>query len=302
MINKNIILYAVILTIVSGCGFVEEIKHPSSFPKYYLSSYQNVDKIIKDNPLAEGENLRVTDVAETSTSIIRLVQIRKGAVINAHIHENHDEIVYLVKGSGTAVLGGNQYQIKPGAVLLIPRMTPNSFVNNGAEDSIALTFLSPPSEAPSPHPSPSRGDGRAGVAVLPIVWILDEIPKEVPPKEDVKTIELGKSQDASLQLMMVREDAEMRLHYHKRNDEVICVVKGSGIIILDGTRTFVKPGSVMIVPRKSQHKFINTGGEPYVALSLFSPPFTGKGTKYIKEKKRKEKAPVARPVEEKLRE
>ncbi len=290
------IAYCLLAAIASGCGFVEEIKHPSSFPKYYLSSYQNVDKIIKDNPLAEGENLRVTDVAETSTSIIRLVQIRKGAEINTHIHENHDEIVYLVRGSGTAVLSGNQYPIKPGAALLIPRMTPNSFVNNGAEDSVALTFLSPPSEATS------TGERRVGVAVLPMVWILDELPKEIPPKEDVKTIELGKSQDASLQLMMVREDAEMRLHYHKRNDEVIYTVKGSGIIILDGTRNVVKPGSVMIVPRKAYHKFINTGGEPYVALSLFSPPFTGKGTKYIKEKKRKEKAPVARPVEERLRE
>ncbi|HHT9124716.1 MAG TPA: cupin domain-containing protein [Candidatus Brocadiia bacterium] len=291
MINK-IILYAIILTIVSGCGFVEEIKHPSAFPKRYLSSYQSVDKIIKDVPLAEGENLRITDVAETRTSIVRLVQVRKGTEINAHLHEDHDEIVYQVVGSGIAVLGGNQYPIKPSIVLLIPRGTPHSFINNGGEDSIALTFFSPP----------LKGSTNKSKAVLPIIWNLNDISEEIPPKEDSKTIELGRCQDASLQLTLVREGAEMRLHYHKRNDEVICTVKGSGIIILDGTRDVAKPGSIMIVPRKSQHKFINTGGETYVALSLFSPPFTGRGTKYIKEKKKKEKAPVARPVEERLRE
>lgn len=327
MINKNIILYAVILTIVSGCGFIDEIKQPTSFPKYYPNTYQNVDKLIKGDPLAEGENLRVTDVAETKTSIIRLVHIRKDAEIGVHTHENHDEIVYQVKGSGIAVLGGNQHPTKPGTVLLVPRGTPHSFVN-GVEDSIALSFFSPPLEGPPPHPSPSIEEEIVGVTsnskaappkewqtsslpiaqdrtlALPFVQSLNEIPEKIPPEEDVKTIELIKNQHASLHLVMVREDAEIGLHYHKRNDEVIYVVKGSGIIILHGTRYIAKPGSVMIVPRKSYHKFINTGGETYVALSLFSPPFTGKGTKYFKDRKieAQDRASVSRPRGQSLRE
>lgn len=296
MINKNIILSVVTLAIVSGCGFVEEIKHPSSFPKVYLSSYQDVDKIIKDAPLAEGENLKVTDVAETKTSIVRLVHIRKGAEIAPHTHQNHDEVVHQFMGSGIAVLSGNQYPVKPGTMLLVPRGTPHSFVNNSAEDSVALSFFSPPLEGHPPSPNSK--------AVLPIVQNLDEFPKEIPPKEDVKTIELIKSQDASLQLVTVREDSEIGLHYHKRNDEVIYVLKGGGIIILDGVRYVAKPGSVIIVPRKAYHKFINTGGEPYVAISLFSPPFTGKGTKYIKggALQEKERSSGVRPLGESLRE
>lgn len=297
MINK--IFYAAIIVAVSGCGVAEELKHPSSFPRFYLSSYQDVDKIIKDNPLAEGENLKITDVAETKTSAVRLVQIRKDAEIAVHTHQNHDEVVYQVKGSGIAVLSGNQHPIKPGTLLLVPRGTPHSFVNNGGEDTIALSFFTPPLE--SNRDKLSAGSSKA---VLPMVQNLDEISKEIPPKENIKTIELGKSQDASLQLIMVGEEGEVGLHHHKRNDEVIYTVKGSGIVILDGTRDIAKPGSVMIVPRKSYHKFINTGGETYVALSLFSPPFTGKGTKFVKERKIwvKERAPVARPLGEPLRE
>jgi quercetin dioxygenase-like cupin family protein len=298
MINKNIILYSIILTIVSGCGFMEEIKHPSSFPKYYVSSFNDVDKIIENNPLAEGETLRVTDVAETKTSIVRLVHIRKDAEIVVHTHENHDEVVYQVKGSGIAVLSGNQHPVKPGTLLLIPGGTPHSFIN-GAEDSIALSFFSPPLEGDKAKLSKSNSE-----TVLPTVKNLNEIPEDIPSKEVLKTTELVKSQHVSLQLVTIREDEGMRLHYHKRNDEVIYVVKGSGIIILNGTRYVATPGSVMIVPRKSYHEFFNNSGQTYVALSLFSPPFTGKGTKYLRGKKIRldERAPVSRPRGEPLRE
>ncbi|MGR3310385.1 MAG: cupin domain-containing protein, partial [Candidatus Brocadiales bacterium] len=234
MITKNIILYVIVLAIVSGCDFLEEIRHPSSFPKYYPNSHQSVDKIIKDDPLAEGENLRVTYIAETKTSLIRLVHIRKDAEIGVHTHENHDEIVYQVKGSGIAVLSGNQHPIKPGILLLIPRGTPHSFIN-GAEDSIALSFFSPPLEA-SPNSKAALPIEQDGKLAVPFVRNLYEISKGISPEEDVKKIELINSPHTSLHLVMVRKDAEIGLHFHKLNDEVIYVINGSGIIILHGTR------------------------------------------------------------------
>lgn len=293
------IAYWLLAVAASGCGFIEEIKHPTSFPEVYSSSHQNVDEITEDDLLAEGENLRITDVGETKTSIVRLIQVSKDAEIEAHTHENHDEVVYQVKGSGIAVLSGNQHPIKPGTVLLIPRGTPHGFINDGAEDSVALSFFSPPLEVSNANTSTSKSKPS-----LPIVQNLYEAQKDVFPEGGVKKIELAKSQDASLQLVVVPEDAAIGFHYHKRNDEVMYVVKGSGIVMIDGTRYVAKPGSVMIVPRKSYHQFINTGGEAYVALSLFSPPFTGKGTKYIKERKAvgRERAPVSQPRGEPLRE
>lgn len=293
------IAYCLLPVIASGCGFVEELKHPSSFPPVYKSSYHNIDKVIAAHPLAEGENVRTTDLGETSTSIVRLVHIRKDAEIPAHTHENHDEIVYHVRGSGTAVLGGNQHPVEPGTLLLIPRNTPHSFNNDDEEDSVALSFFSPPLEGDEGEASTTTSE-----IALPLVKNLRDIPIEIPPTEDVKTIELGKTEHINLILTIVQEDAEISPRYHKRNDEIIFAVRGSGIIILDGTRDVVQPGSVMIIPRKALHKFINTGGQIHVALSLFSPPYHGQSTKYIKEKKKKveEKEKGVKPVEEKLRE
>ena len=104
--------------------------------------------------------------------------------------------------------------------------------------------------------------------------------------EEVKITDVGENKNSSMHLVQVRENAELHPHYHKRHDEVVYVKKGSGIATLDGTRYMVKPGSILQVPAKTVHKFLNTGGEPFVAVSIFSPPFDGRDEKRIKEKRK----------------
>src|SRR3989337_3890932 len=104
--------------------------------------------------------------------------------------------------------------------------------------------------------------------------------------EEVKITDVGENKNSSMHLVQVRENGELRPHYHKRHDEVVYVKKGSGIAPLDGTRDMVKPGSILQVPAKTVHKFLNTGGEPFVAVSIISPPFDGRDEKRIKEKRK----------------
>ena len=104
--------------------------------------------------------------------------------------------------------------------------------------------------------------------------------------EEVKITDVGENKNSSMHLVQVRENGELRPHYHKRHDEVVYVKKGSGIATLDGTRYMAKPGSILQVPAKTVHKFLNTGGEPFVAVSIFSPPFDGRDEKRIKEKRK----------------
>jgi len=104
--------------------------------------------------------------------------------------------------------------------------------------------------------------------------------------EEVKITDVGENKNSSMHLIQVRENGELYPHYHKRHDEVVYVKKGSGIATLDGTRYMVKPGSILQVPAKTVHKFLNTGGEPFVAVSIFSPPFDGRDEKRIKEKRK----------------
>ncbi|BBO17863.1 cupin domain-containing protein [Candidatus Brocadia pituitae] len=117
---------------------------------------------------------------------------------------------------------------------------------------------------------------------------IEEIASKNPLGEDeeVKITEVGKNKNSSMHLIQVRENGEFHPHYHKRHDEVIYVKKGSGIATLDGTRYLVKSGSILQIPSKTIHKFINTGGEPFMAVSIFSPPFDGRDEKSIREKKK----------------
>ena len=117
---------------------------------------------------------------------------------------------------------------------------------------------------------------------------IEEVAEKNPLGEDeeVKITDVGENKNSSMHLVQVRENGELRPHYHKRHDEVVYVKKGSGIATLDGTRYMVKPGSILQVPAKTVHKFLNTGGEPFVAVSIFSPPFDGRDEKRIKEKRK----------------
>ncbi len=107
--------------------------------------------------------------------------------------------------------------------------------------------------------------------------------------EDVKFTSVGNNKNSSMYVVQVRENGELNPHYHKRHDEVIYVKKGSGIATLDSTRYMIKPGSILQIPSRTVHKFLNTGGERFIAVSIFSPPFDGKDEKKIKEKKKKDR-------------
>ncbi|MFN3532950.1 MAG: SHOCT domain-containing protein [Candidatus Brocadia sp.] len=126
------------------------------------------------------------------------------------------------------------------------------------------------------------------VVFSPDVQNIEEIAGKNPlgENEDVKITDVGENKNSSVHLVQVRENGELRPHYHKRHDEVIYVKKGSGIATLDGTRYLIKPGSILQIPSKTVHKFLNTGGEQFMAVSIFSPPFDGRDEKTIKEKKK----------------
>ena len=117
---------------------------------------------------------------------------------------------------------------------------------------------------------------------------IEEIASKNPlgENEDVKITDVGENKNSSMHLIQVRENGEFHPHYHKRHDEVIYVKKGSGIATLDGTRYLVNSGSILQIPSKTVHKFVNTGGEPFIAVSIFSPPFDGRDEKSIKERRK----------------
>ncbi len=128
---------------------------------------------------------------------------------------------------------------------------------------------------------------------LPEIKNIDDIvdEKTLADDENIMIIPLGKDKSTSVYLFQMRPGAEMDTHYHKTHDEILYIKQGSGLIELDGTRHVVKKGMVVMIPRKSGHKYVNTGKETSITVSMFSPPFDGKDINvlenYINYKKKK---------------
>ncbi|MBM4050838.1 MAG: cupin domain-containing protein [Planctomycetes bacterium] len=102
--------------------------------------------------------------------------------------------------------------------------------------------------------------------------------------DDLRITDLGESKGHSVHL--VQSNADLKPHFRKRHDELILVRKGGGIAILGEDRYIVGPGSVLIVPRGTIHRFINTGEKPFIALSVLSPAYDGKDWMPVKQKKK----------------
>src|SRR5450755_2457337 len=69
---------------------------------------------------------------------------RPGDALPVHKHLNEDEFIFLHKGSGLFTLGDKQYQIKEGAIALVPKGVWHGIQNNGTEN-IEMRFGYSPS-------------------------------------------------------------------------------------------------------------------------------------------------------------
>lgn len=146
------VLLAVSLILVFGCKtvqkkaseFVEELKNPTVFPEVFSPSVEDLNEVLKENILAEGDNVKIVPLGVHKNMNAYLIQIRENAEMDAHYHKLHDEVIYIVKGSGIIELHGARNNVKDGTLLIIPRKTVHRFINTGGETSVLVAFFSPP--------------------------------------------------------------------------------------------------------------------------------------------------------------
>lgn len=153
MLSRNVLMgiLPIVFMVVAGCEglqkpgeFVESLRNPTSFPEIYSPGIKNIDDIVNEKGLAEGENVKIIPIGKDKSSSIYLFQIRQNAEMDAHFHKLHDEIVYIKKGSGIFELNETRYSVKEGMMVVIPRLSVHKYVNTGEVTSIAVSILSPP--------------------------------------------------------------------------------------------------------------------------------------------------------------
>jgi len=96
------------------------------------------------------------------------------------------------------------------------------------------------------------------------------------PGDNIKVANLGRSASASQHVVQIRE--REILHVHKIHDATVTMLRGQGYLVLDTKRVNLKAGDVIHIPRGVAHQYVNTSGEPTVALAVYAPAFDGKDT------------------------
>jgi len=67
-----------------------------------------------------------------------------GSSSNPHLHDDAEEIFYVISGSGRIKVGEEEEDIAPGSCIFIPPKTLHQLLNTGHEELRVLAVTSPP--------------------------------------------------------------------------------------------------------------------------------------------------------------
>jgi mannose-6-phosphate isomerase-like protein (cupin superfamily) len=106
-----------------------------------------------------------------------------------------------------------------------------------------------------------------------ILTHIEEILKANPLKADEKIQFITIAQDDTISLLVVRltEGFGVKRHIHKTHDETLYVIKGTAQLYINDKWVDIKLGSLHFNPMGNVHTIKNTGNEPLVVISIFTP-------------------------------
>ncbi len=107
-----------------------------------------VDDILNANPLKAGEKIQMINIAQDDTVSSVLIRFAEGAEVKPHFHKTHDEIVYVIKGSGQMLVNDKWADVKPGTVHFNPMYKVHSTMNTGKDPLVILSIYTPSMKEP----------------------------------------------------------------------------------------------------------------------------------------------------------
>lgn len=83
---------------------------------------------------------------------------------------------------------------------------------------------------------------------------------------------LWTGEHAQIVVMTVPVGGEIGDEVHPETDQILTFVSGTGHADLEGHTHPIEAGDQCVVPAGAQHNFRNTGDEPLVLYTIYSPP------------------------------
>ena len=103
----------------------------------------DADEILKNNPMPAGETSQMIKLAEDDTISIYLIRMLPGASLGPHFHKTHDEIEYVIRGTGKLLVHGEWVDMKPGTFHFNPTTNVHGSRNTGNEPLVVLIMFTP---------------------------------------------------------------------------------------------------------------------------------------------------------------
>ncbi len=92
-------------------------------------------------PLLNGLLVKASPKTGTTGSILVEQTFQRGGATNLHIHDQGDELFYVLSGAGAATLGDKQAVIGPGDVIFVPRGAVHRIGNLQGDEPLKVVFF-----------------------------------------------------------------------------------------------------------------------------------------------------------------
>jgi quercetin dioxygenase-like cupin family protein len=85
------------------------------------------------------------ETGQTKNFTMNVVSIKPGSTVKpAHSHPSHEEVVYIISGSGKAFIDGKAYEISEGTAVLFSPGSIHMLRNTGKTEMKVACFFTPP--------------------------------------------------------------------------------------------------------------------------------------------------------------
>lgn len=197
----------------------------------------------------------------------RVLHLAAGASVELG-HPRADDALYVARGVGRVDVGagGPSVPLEPGTALLVPPGVPAAATNEGDEDLVLVSVLSPP-----PFDGVSTTAARDGR----IATVREDERTSLPAGEDrAFRLLIGPEQGARnvTQFVGFIERSKAPPHTHTY-EEAIYIVEGEGVVHVGEDRHVpIRLGSSIFLPPGIAHCLENVGTATLKLLGVFSPP------------------------------
>ena len=143
--GSAICLFIVLLALMH-IGGAQSQPTTQAFPSQVLT---NIDEILKKNPLKAGEKNQLIKIAEDETITLAVVRSIGGPGLKKHIHKTHNEMIYVVSGSGQIFVDDEKsVDVKPGNLHFNPMGKVHTSRPAGDEPFVIISVFTPALKAP----------------------------------------------------------------------------------------------------------------------------------------------------------